>query len=92
MEKRALAVRPEVSAIGLGCMGLSYGYGPASDKRQAIALIRVAVERGVTLFDTVEVYGPFTNEEVLGEALAPFRRQVRNSTGDRGSGFAAKHG
>ena len=77
MEKRTLGrAGLEVSAIGLGCMGLSYGYGPASDKRQAIALIRGAVERGVTLFDTAEVYGPFTNEELLGEALAPSRRQV----------------
>ena len=77
MEKRTLGrAGLEVSAIGLGCMGLSYGYGPASDKRQAIALIRGAVERGVTLFDTAEVYGPFANEELLGEALAPSRRQV----------------
>ena len=70
----------EVSAIGLGCMGLSHGYGPATDKQQAIALIRGAVERGVTLFDTAEVYGPFTNEELLGEALAPFRRRVAIAT------------
>lgn len=77
MEKRTLGrAGLEVSAIGLGCMGLSYGYGPATDKRQAIALIRGAVERGVTLFDTAEVYGPFTNEELVGEALAPFRPQV----------------
>ena len=77
MEKRTLGrAGLEVSAIGLGCMGLSYGYGPASDKRQAIALIRGAVERGVTLFDTAEVYGPFANEELLGEALAPSRRKV----------------
>ncbi|MBB5190695.1 aryl-alcohol dehydrogenase-like predicted oxidoreductase [Silvimonas terrae] len=66
----------EVSTIGLGCMGLSHGYGPATDTRQAIALIRAAVERGVTLFDTAEVYGPYLNEEVLGEALAPVRDQV----------------
>ncbi|MBR0715083.1 aldo/keto reductase [Bradyrhizobium liaoningense] len=66
----------EVSAIGLGCMGLSYGYGPATDKTQAIALIRTAFERGVTLFDTAEAYGPFVNEELLGEALAPFRDGV----------------
>jgi aryl-alcohol dehydrogenase-like predicted oxidoreductase len=66
----------EVSAIGLGCMGLSFGYGPAVDKQQGISLIRTAVERGVTLFDTAEVYGPFTNEELVGEALAPFREQV----------------
>jgi len=66
----------EVSAIGLGCMGLSFGYGPAVDKQTGIALIRAAVERGVTFFDTAEVYGPFTNEELVGEALAPFRGQV----------------
>ncbi len=77
MEKRTLGrTGLEVSAIGLGCMGLSYGYGPATDKRQAIALIRAAIERGVTLFDTAEVYGPFTNEELLGEALASSRRDV----------------
>src|SRR5216110_1452906 len=66
----------EVSALGLGCMGLSYGYGPATEKQQAIALIRAAVERGVTFFDTAEIYGPFTNEAVVGEALAPFRDEV----------------
>lgn len=66
----------EVSAIGLGCMGLSFGYGPAVDKQEGIALIRSAVERGVTFFDTAEVYGPFTNEELVGEALAPFREKV----------------
>src|SRR5262249_24697572 len=66
----------EVSAIGLGCMGLSFGYGPAVDKQQGISLIRAAVERGVTFFDTAEVYGPFTNEELVGEALASFRDQV----------------
>ncbi len=66
----------EVSAIGLGCMGMSFGYGPAQDKLEMIALIRSAVERGVTFFDTAEVYGPFTNEELVGEALAPFRGQV----------------
>ena len=66
----------EVSALGLGCMGLSFGYGPAVDKQQGISLIRAAVERGVTFFDTAEVYGPFTNEELVGEALAPFRDQV----------------
>lgn len=65
-----------VSALGLGCMGLSYGYGPATDKQQAIALIREAVERGVTFFDTAEIYGPYINEEVVGEALAPFRNRV----------------
>lgn len=66
----------EVSAIGLGCMGLSYGYGPATDTQEAIKLIRTAFERGVTFFDTAEAYGPFTNEEVVGEALTPFRDQV----------------
>ncbi len=77
MEKRTLGrANLEVSAIGLGCMGLSYGYGPATDRKQAIELIRGAVARGVTLFDTAEIYGPFTNEKLLGEALAPFRRQV----------------
>jgi aryl-alcohol dehydrogenase-like predicted oxidoreductase len=77
MQKRKLGnSHLEVSAIGLGCMGLSFGYGPATDKQQAIALIRSAFERGVTFFDTAEAYGPFTNEELLGEALAPFRAQV----------------
>src|SRR5664279_1194817 len=66
----------EVSALGLGCMGMSFGYGPAADKQEMIALIRAAVERGVTFFDTAEVYGPFANEELVGEALAPFRGQV----------------
>jgi aryl-alcohol dehydrogenase-like predicted oxidoreductase len=66
----------EVSAIGLGCMGLSFGYGPAVAKQQGISLIRSAVELGVTFFDTAEVYGPFTNEELVGEALAPFREEV----------------
>jgi aryl-alcohol dehydrogenase-like predicted oxidoreductase len=66
----------EVSAIGLGCMGLSYGLGPAADRQDAIALIRAAFERGVTFFDTAEAYGPFTNEELVGEALAPFRDRV----------------
>ena len=66
----------EVSAVGLGCMGMSFGYGPAADKREMISLLRTAVERGVTFFDTAEVYGPFTNEELVGEALAPFRGRV----------------
>src|SRR6266700_1853057 len=70
----------EVSAIGLGCMGMSFSYGPAMDKNEGIALIRAAVERGVTFFDTAEVYGPFTNEELVGEALAPFRDQVAIAT------------
>jgi aryl-alcohol dehydrogenase-like predicted oxidoreductase len=77
MQKRRLGKSNlEVSAIGLGCMGMSFGYGPAMDKQQAISLIRSAVERSVTFFDTAEVYGPFTNEELVGEALAPFRNQV----------------
>src|SRR4051795_11504990 len=77
MNKRKLGKSGlEVSAIGLGCMGLSFGYGPATEKQEAISLIRAAVERGVTFFDTAEVYGPFTNEELVGEALAPFRDQV----------------
>src|SRR4030088_458539 len=77
MQKRKLGKSNlEVSALGLGCMGLSYGYGPAVDKKEGISLIRAAVERGVTFFDTAEVYGPFTNEELVGEGLAPFRDQV----------------
>ena len=77
MNKRKLGKSGlEVSAIGLGCMGLSFGYGPATEKEQAISLIRAAFDRGVTFFDTAEAYGPFTNEELLGEALAPFREQV----------------
>ena len=74
--KRRLGQGLEVSAIGLGCMGMSFGYGPPADKQEMISLIRAAVERGVTFFDTAEVYGPFTNEELVGEALAPFREQV----------------
>jgi aryl-alcohol dehydrogenase-like predicted oxidoreductase len=66
----------EVSAVGLGCMGMSFGYGPAADKREMISLIRSALERGITFFDTAEAYGPFANEELVGEALAPFRDQV----------------
>jgi aryl-alcohol dehydrogenase-like predicted oxidoreductase len=81
MEKRKLGKSNlEVSALGFGCMGLSFGYGPAVDKQQGIAVIRAAVERGVTFFDTAEVYGPFTNEELVGEALAPFRDQVAIAT------------
>jgi len=77
MHKRKLGKSNlEVSALGLGCMGLSFGYGPAADKQDAIPLIRTAVERGITFFDTAEAYGPFTNEELVGEALAPFRGQV----------------
>ena len=77
MQKRKLGTSGlEVSALGLGCMGMSYGYGPPADKRDMISLIRSAVERGVTLFDTAEAYGPFTNEELVGEALAPIRDRV----------------
>ncbi len=77
MQKRKLGKSNlEVSALGLGCMGMSFGYGPAADKKEMISLIRSAVERGVTFFDTAEVYGPLTNEELVGEALAPFRDQV----------------
>ncbi|HLY64256.1 MAG TPA: aldo/keto reductase, partial [Chloroflexota bacterium] len=77
MQKRKLGNgNLQVSAIGLGCMGLSFGYGPAVEKTAGISLIRSAVERGVSFFDTAEVYGPFTNEELVGEALAPFRGQV----------------
>jgi aryl-alcohol dehydrogenase-like predicted oxidoreductase len=81
MQKRTLGKNKlEVSAIGLGCMGLSFGYGPAVDKAQGISLIHAAVDHGVTFFDTAEVYGPFTNEELVGEALAPFRHQVMIAT------------
>jgi aryl-alcohol dehydrogenase-like predicted oxidoreductase len=81
MQKRKLGKSGlEVSAIGFGCMGLSFGYGPATEKQQAIALIRSAFDRGVTFFDTAEAYGPFTNEEVVGEALAPVRKQVAIAT------------
>ena len=74
MQKRKLGKSNlEVSSLGLGCMGMSFGYGPAGEKNEMIAVIRAAVERGVTFFDTAEVYGPFTNEELVGEALAPFR-------------------
>src|SRR5436309_5664139 len=77
MKKRTLGKNNlEVSAIGLGCMSMSFGYGPAGDKQEMINVIRSAVEQGVTFFDTAEVYGPFTNEELVGEALAPFREQV----------------
>jgi aryl-alcohol dehydrogenase-like predicted oxidoreductase len=77
MQKRKLGKSNlEVSALGLGCMGMSFGYGPAADKQEMISLIRTAVERGITFFDTAEVYGPFTNEELVGEALSPFREQV----------------
>ena len=81
MQKRKLGKSNlEVSVLGLGCMGLSFGYGPAVDKKDGITLIRAAVERGVTFFDTAEVYGPYTNEELVGEALAPVRSQVAIAT------------
>jgi aryl-alcohol dehydrogenase-like predicted oxidoreductase len=77
MQKRTLGnSKLEVSAVGLGCMGMSFSYGPPKDKQEMTALLRTAVERGVTFFDTAEVYGPYTNEELVGEALAPFRKQV----------------
>jgi aryl-alcohol dehydrogenase-like predicted oxidoreductase len=81
MQKRTLGTNGlEVSAIGLGCMGLSFGLGPAVDRAQAIALVRAAAERGVTLFDTAQVYGPFTNEDVVGEALEPYKGKVAIAT------------
>jgi len=77
MKKRKLGNSGlEVSAIGLGCMGMSMSYGPAGDMKEMISLLRTAVERGVTFFDTAEVYGPFTNEELVGEALSPLRQRV----------------
>src|SRR5437016_8708640 len=77
MQKRKLGKNGlEVSAIGLGCMGMSFSYGPPKDKQEMTALLRAAVERGITFFDTAEVYGPLLNEELVGEALAPFRKQV----------------
>src|SRR5207244_499525 len=75
MQKRTLGAL-EVSTLGLGCMGMSFGLGPAKDKPEMISLIRAAVDRGVTLFDTAQVYGPYTNEELVGEALAPVRDRV----------------
>src|SRR4051812_25985391 len=81
MQKRRLGTSGlEVSAIGLGCMGMSFGLGPPADKQEMISLLRTAVERGVTFFDTAEIYGPYTNEELVGEALAPFRGQVAIAT------------
>jgi aryl-alcohol dehydrogenase-like predicted oxidoreductase len=81
MQKRKLGnAGLEVSALGLGCMGMSFSYGPAKDKQEMTSLIRAAVERGITFFDTAEVYGPFLNEELVGEALAPFRKQVTIAT------------
>src|SRR5512136_2769751 len=77
MQKRTLGKSGlEVSALGLGCMGMSFSYGPPKDKQEMIALLRAAVDRGVTFFDTAEVYGPFTNEALVGEALAPVRDRV----------------
>src|SRR6516164_3561750 len=77
MQKRKLGKSNlEVSALGLGCMGMSFSYGPPKDKHEMTALLHAAVERGITFFDTAEVYGPFLNEELLGEALAPFRGKV----------------
>src|SRR2546426_6675343 len=77
MQKRKLGKSDlEVSALGLGCMGMSFSYGPPKDKQEMTSLLHAAVERGITFFDTAEVYGPFTNEELVGEALAPFRKQV----------------
>jgi aryl-alcohol dehydrogenase-like predicted oxidoreductase len=98
MKKRKLG-NLEVSALGFGCMGLSYAYGPATEKQQAIGVIRTAVERGITFFDTAESYGPFTNEELVGEALAPHREQVMIATkfgfdiapdGHRGGGLNSR--
>src|SRR5437762_1544143 len=81
MKKRKLGKSGlEVSAIGLGCMGMSFGYGPPKDKQEMISLLHAAVERGVTFFDTAEVYGPYTNEDLVGEALAPFRNKVAIAT------------
>src|SRR5262245_51516092 len=81
MEKRKLGNSGlEVSALGLGCMGMSFGLGPAADKKEMISLIRKAVEKGIDFFDTAEVYGPFTNEELVGEALEPFKGQVMIAT------------
>src|SRR6187401_3458874 len=89
MQKRKLGKSNlEVSALGLGCMGMSFSYGPAKDKKEMTNLLGAAVERGITFFDTAEVYGPFTNEELVGEALAPFRGKVVIATK---FGFAPAH-
>src|SRR6185369_5418580 len=81
MQKRTLGKSGlEVSALGLGCMGMSFSYGPAKDKKEMTALLHAAVDRGVTFFDTAEVYGPYTNEDLVGEALAPFRKQLAIAT------------
>jgi aryl-alcohol dehydrogenase-like predicted oxidoreductase len=101
MQKRRLGNSSlEVSALGLGCMGMSSGYGPAADKQEMITLIRAAHDRGITFFDTAEAYGPFVNEELVGEALAPFRKDVviatkfgfdiDPDTGKRGSGVNSR--
>ena len=95
MQKRKLGKGGlEVSAIGLGCMGLTFAYGPPIEKQAAIALIRAAVQRGATFFDTAEAYGPFANEELVGEALAPFRDHVVIATkfGFEGGDFDARRG
>src|SRR5579872_5871634 len=90
MQKRKLGKNNlEVSALGLGCMGMSFSYGPPKDKQEMTALLRAAVERGITFFDTAEAYGPFLNEELVGEALAPFRKQLVIATK---FGFAASPG
>src|SRR6202789_4117469 len=98
MQKRKLGnSNLEVSAIGLGCMGMSFSYGPPKDKKEMTDLLHAAVDRGITFFDTAEVYGPFTNEELVGEALAPFRKQLVIATkfgfdvsgGDKRPGAAA---
>ena len=81
MQKRKLGNgNLEVSAIGLGCMGMSFSYGPPKDRREMTALLHAAVDRGITFFDTAEVYGPYANEDLVGEALAPFRKQVAIAT------------
>lgn len=97
MQKRKLGNNgPEVSAMGLGCMGMSFGYGAPADKKEMIALIRNAVESGITFFDTAEVYGPFVNEELVGEALQPFKNEVVIATkfgfnvGEIGSGLNSR--
>src|SRR3989442_13538367 len=100
MQKRKLGKSNlEVSALGLGCMSMSFGYGPPADKQEMIALIRMAVDRGVTFFDTAEAYGPFTNEELVGEALAAVRDQVVIATkfgfkfeGDKQNGLGGRPG
>ncbi len=90
MQKRKLGnSNLEVSALGLGCMSMSFGYGPPADKQEMISLIRFAVERGVTFFDTAEAYGPFTNEELVGDALAPVRDQVVIATNSGSSSKTA---